>query len=102
MRESEYDHIEREIAKLKATLQPPLARVNPIFTRKPYSCSNYSGGENDLRTMQGNDKSMPELQKSEMRVRHEDDGGAEGGETTVLSGAPCGTAEIPERVRQDS
>lgn len=37
MRDSEYDHIEREIAKRRATSQPPLARVNPIFTQKPYS-----------------------------------------------------------------
>lgn len=102
MRESEYDHIEREIAKRRATAQPPLARVKPIFTRKPYSCSNYSGGVNDLRTMQGDDNTMLELHEGKMRIRHEDDGGTEGGEAAVLSGTQGGTAEVPERVRQDA
>lgn len=46
MRDYQYDQIEREIAKRRNselfTAEPPLARVNPIFTRRPYSCTNYT------------------------------------------------------------
>lgn len=73
MRTYQYDQIEREIAKRRNsalfTAEPPLSRVNPIFTRKPYSADPDLGKL--LRKKRRKEKERERYQRRKAKYKEE-------------------------------